>query len=87
MKVQQALKGDRLMKGVTGMSVREFQELVEKFGKNLKKEKELRYDEDLKEGERERQPGGGRKGNLITVADKLFYILLGLTHLPRKKAP
>ncbi|CEG12115.1 transposase [groundwater metagenome] len=43
--------------------------------KNLKKEKELRYDEDLKEGERERQPGGGRKGNLITVADKLFYIL------------
>ncbi|CEG11405.1 hypothetical protein MSIBF_A1420016 [groundwater metagenome] len=60
MKVQQALKGDRLMKGVTGMSVREFQELVKKFEKNLKKEKELRYDEDLKEGERERQPGGGR---------------------------
>ncbi len=75
MKVQQALKGDRLMKGVTGMSVREFQELEKKFGKSLEKEKELRYDKDLKEGERERQPGGGRKGNLITVADKLFFIL------------
>lgn len=75
MNVQQALKSDMLMKGVTGMSVREFQELEKKFGKSLEKEKELRYDVYLKEGERERQPGGGRKGNLITVADKLFFIL------------
>ncbi len=31
MDVKKALKSDRLMKGVTGMSVSEFQELVEKL--------------------------------------------------------
>ncbi len=41
MDVKKALKSDRLMKGVTGMSVSEFQELVEKFGKSLEKEKQL----------------------------------------------
>ncbi|CEG13566.1 hypothetical protein MSIBF_A4170008 [groundwater metagenome] len=41
MKVQQALKGDRLMKGVTGMSVSEFQELVKKFGKKPEKRKRI----------------------------------------------
>ncbi len=75
MKAQKALRSDRLMKGVTGMSVSEFQELEEKFKKKLKKEKQKQYKEDIKEGKRERQPGGGRTGNLETAADKLFYIL------------
>ena len=43
MNTQKALRSDRLMKSVTGMSVSEFQELEEKFKKKLKKEKQKQY--------------------------------------------
>lgn len=75
MNAKRALKNDRLMKGVTGMSVSEFQELLHDFEKELEKEKQSRYEEGVKKGKRERKPGGGRKGELETVYDKLFFIL------------
>jgi len=75
MNAKRALKNDRLMKGVTGMSVSEFQELLDDFEKELKKEKQSRYEKGVKKGKRKRKPGGGRKGELETVYDKLFFIL------------
>ena len=39
MKISRALGNERLMKGVTGMSVKEFQKLAESFKQNLEKEK------------------------------------------------
>ena len=75
MNIKRALQSDRLMRGVTGMSVSEFLELSEKFGKELEKEKQSHYEECMNEGKRERMPGGGRKGKLETVFDKLFFIL------------
>ena len=75
MNAKRALKNDRLMKGVTGMSVSEFQKLLEDFEKELKKEKQSQYEKELKKGKRKRKPGGGRKGELETVYDKLFFIL------------
>ena len=62
MNAQKALRSDRLMKGVTGMSVSEFQELVEKLKKKLKKEKQKQYKEEIKKvNGRDSQAGKDRK--------------------------
>ena len=75
MNINRALRSDRLMKGVTGMSVNEFQHLTEDFERNFEKEKQSKYKKGLKKGKRERKPGGGRKGKMETMYDKLFFIL------------
>lgn len=74
--VDRALKGDRLMRAATGVSVSEFDELTPKFGQKLEYEKWNRYEQGVKQSDRERKPGGGRKGNLRTALEKLFFILL-----------
>ncbi len=79
-KAQKALRSDRLMKGVTEMSVSEFQELAKKFEKKLKKEKQKQYEKEIKKGKRERRPGGAgweiwklRQINYFT-----FYFILSV---------
>lgn len=76
MNINRALRSDRLMKGVTGISVNEFQHLAEDFERNFEKEKQSKYKEGLKKGKRKRKPGGGRTGQLKTKSEKLFFILL-----------
>ena len=75
MNVHRALGSDRLMKSVTGLSVREYKSLTRDFERELDKAKRLRYEGGLKKGKRERKPGGGRKGRFETAQDKLFYTL------------
>ncbi|MDI6729981.1 MAG: transposase family protein [Candidatus Altarchaeum sp.] len=41
----------------------------------MEKEKEAQYEKGVKNGERERESGGGRKGRLETMQNKLFLIL------------
>lgn len=69
-------KGDRVMKALTGLSVAEFKEWVKDFEKALTQQKQLDYEQGVKEGNRQRKPGGGRIGKLETAEDKLFFILV-----------
>lgn len=73
--INKAFGNNRLMKSVTGMSTREFEQLSADFGKELEKDKQSRYKKGLKKGDRQRKPGGGRKGNLKTLEQKLFFVL------------
>src|SRR3989344_1401448 len=61
-------KNPRMMRALTGMSQGEFNELVPDF------ERELRHHA-LNRHNRQRKPGGGQKGHLKTVEDKLFFTL------------
>lgn len=71
MRIASALKDDRLMKAVIGMSAEEFRGLAVDFEKELENEKQSRY----KRNKMERKPGGGRRGRLRSAQDKLFFIL------------
>lgn len=76
MRIQTALKSDRLCKSLTGLTALEFTQLVESFKKNLL---EARI---KAKTNRVRAFGGGRTGNLVTDADKLFFILMYLKCYP-----
>src|SRR3989344_1634154 len=76
MRVQSALKSDRLCKSLTGLTALEFTQLVESFKKNLL---EVRI---KTRPDRLRALGGGRIGNLVTVEDKLFFVLMYLKCYP-----
>ena len=76
MRVQTALKSDRLCKSLTGLTVLEFTQLVESFRKNLL---EVRI---KARSDRLRALGGGRLGQLPQAEDKLFFILMYLKCYP-----
>jgi hypothetical protein len=73
--VNRALKSDRLIRATTGLSVPEFNQLAQSFGQEIQRERWIRYARGVKQGKRERKPGGGRIGNLRSFADKLFLVL------------
>ncbi len=72
-KVKRAMKSNRLMKALTGLKIKQFNELVNKFEKNLKKTfaKARNVNLDL-----------GRKFLLETSSEKLFYILFYMKCYP-----
>jgi hypothetical protein len=63
--------GDKTFRALTGMNRAEFDRLLSTFQPAY-----LQARETERETERLRQPGGGRKGALPTVRDKLLFILL-----------
>lgn len=68
--LEHILQDDRLMRAMTGLNRRAFEELLPSFS-------EAYWQSQMKpEGERKRAPGGGRKATLRSSCDKLFYILL-----------
>jgi hypothetical protein len=73
--VNRALKSVRLIRATTGLSVPEFNQLAQSFGQEIQRERWIRYARGVKQGKRERKPGGGRIGNLRSFADKLFLVL------------
>lgn len=66
--LEKALHDDRLMKALTGLSVNEFTALQPSFGRTLREAHQLHRP-------RQRRPGAGRHHTLLTVVEKLFYIL------------
>lgn len=62
-----AMKSDRIMKSLTGMTVSEFTGILPVFGEILTASESAK--------ERERAPGAGAKHTLATPEEKLFYIL------------
>ena len=58
------------MRATTGLSVSEFDELTPKFAQEIEAERWNRYERGVEEGNRE-----GRRGDLRTSIEKLFFIL------------
>lgn len=70
--LEKILKNDRLMRALTGLNAQEFTALLPEFEKQWMRFQQIRYMADMN---RERKPGGGRKGCTRTTAEKLFFIL------------
>jgi len=70
------VRDDRQMRSLTGLSIRQFEELVIEFEIEYKEQQEQTYRKGVAEGQRQRRPGGGRKGKLPGMADKLFFMLV-----------
>jgi hypothetical protein len=68
-KMQRAMKSERLMKALTGMSIVEFQTLLVTFTLVWQKYQATR------KPNRVRAVGGGRRHTLSTAAERLFFIL------------
>ena len=69
--IERVLSHKRLTSALLGVTPEEFRKLIPDFEKTLNEETRERY---LKP-ERKRKPGGGKKGILRTVEQKLFFIL------------
>lgn len=72
MDINRALKNERLMHAVTGLSAKEFLDLLPIFTRVWGSSKKQQH---LLNSSGERAIGGGRKGFLRTTADKLFFVL------------
>ena len=70
------IKDDRQMRSLTGLSQQQFADLAGEFEKDYQACRQARYAESLAKGTRQRGLGGGRKGNLPRVKDKLFFTLV-----------
>lgn len=76
------IRDDRQMRALTGLSISQFEQLLAQFGVTLAQERQERYEAGFVAGKRQRKPGGGSKGKLPTVADKLYFILYYLKRYP-----
>lgn len=69
MNIASALRTDRMCKALTGLSVREFEELAVDFSRNYQEFEAKR------KKNRQRKLGGGRGSYIETSREKLFYVL------------
>ena len=69
------IRDDRQMKALTGLSEEQFETLHQSFGEVYEEKQQEAYEQAAARGERTRKRGGGRKGTLATIADKLFFVL------------
>jgi len=65
------VRNERQFKALTGVSCEEFMIILSVFSECYTKTAWEEYER----GERERRPGGGRKGKLPDMKDKLFFVL------------
>lgn len=76
------IRDDRQMRALTGVSIEKLESLETAFAKALAEEKESIYQKQLSEGKRQRKPGGGQKGKLPTIREKLLFVLYYLKVYP-----
>ena len=69
------IRDDRQMKALTGLSQAQFDYLLPVFSAIYQATQHQKYEEGVKSGTRTRKPGGGFKGKLPTMADKLLFVL------------
>ena len=69
------IRDDRHLRALTGLNREQFEILSEAFGTAYAAMKERAYRQGLAEGTRKRRPGGGKKGALPAVRDKLLFLL------------
>ena len=76
------VRDDRQMRALTGLNMNQFALLTEAFGKTYEEIQQQDYLSGFAKGERQRKPGGGRKGKLPRIKDKLFFTLMYLKTYP-----
>lgn len=76
MNIRAALKSDRMCKALTGLSIREFENLVIEFQWNYQEYEAKR------KPDRKRKLGGGRDSYLEEIEAKVFYVLFYLKIYP-----
>ena len=69
------IRDDRQMKALTGLSQAQFDQLLPVFSEVYQATQQHTYETGLESGTRQRKPGGGSKGKLPTMADKLQFVL------------
>src|SRR5438552_2058762 len=69
------IKDDRQMKALTGLSQAQFADLLPVFSDTYQTTQQQTYEQGIESGTRTRTPGGGSKGQLPTMADKLLFVL------------
>ena len=69
------IRDDRQMKALTGLSHAQFDHLLPVFSDMYQGSQQKTYEEGMASGTRRRKPGGGSKGKLPTMAEKLQFVL------------
>jgi DDE superfamily endonuclease len=69
------IRDERQMKALTGLSQAQFNHLLPVFSDIYQATQQKTYEKGIESGTRRRQPGGGCKGKLPTMADKLLFVL------------
>src|SRR5881296_4757928 len=69
------IRDDRQMKALTGLSQAQFDHLLSVFTDIYRTTQQKTYAEGVESGTRRRKPGGGSKGKLPTMAEKLQFVL------------
>ena len=76
------IRDDRQMRALTGVPQERFEELEAAFAEALADAKQRNYQRQVESGKRQRKPGGGQKGKLPTVREKLIFVLYYLKVYP-----
>jgi hypothetical protein len=69
------IRDERNMKALTGLSHTQFDHLLPVFSDVCSEKQQEAYHQRVASGTRRRQPGGGSKGKLPTMGDKLLFVL------------
>ncbi len=69
------IRDDRQMKALTGLSQEQFDHLLPLFSTIYESTQQKTYEAGVDAGTRRRKPGGGSKGKLSTMAEKLPFVL------------
>ena len=69
------IRDERQMRALTGVSLAQFEILLGAFSMIYTELEWQAYQDGLAAGTRRRRPGGGRKGALPTMRDKLLFLL------------
>src|SRR5438093_6709839 len=69
------IRDERQMKALTGLSQAQFDSLLPVFSDLYRAAQQHAYEEGSQSGTRRRRPGGGSKGKLPTMAEKLQFVL------------
>lgn len=69
------IRDDRHLRSLTGVTQKQFDILLEAFTSIFETLRQRAYREGVSAGTRKRRPGGGRKGALPSMRDKLLFVL------------
>lgn len=69
------IRDDRHLRSLTGLTQKQFDILLETFTLIFETLRQRSYQEGFSAGTRKRRPGGGRKGALPDMRDKLLFVL------------
>jgi hypothetical protein len=76
------IRDDRQMRALTGLTQAQFAQLLSTFSEVYQAKRQADYEAAVQSGRRQRQPGGGRKSKLPTMADKLLFVLYYYKNYP-----